>query len=387
MSIPTLSSDRDRSLDAAKGLSSSPKNIERVGNQVGVEAARWAFNQWELRERARNKFARADEMLFTRNGLEMASHEVVAMFHAFLFERKRIWDLTCGIGSDLIAFARAADEFMDVPPPIGLDTEGEHVLCAQHNLKVHGLRGRAILYDSTRFGDRAKDAGVFFDPQRRTHSGRTLNPGDFSPDIPTVLRHVGNAAEIAIKLSPMLSDEYLASLGGRTWFVSHNRQCCEALVLKNGLENFGRGGACHAETKEFLDTVALSECLDDPLAYVHEADPAAVRGHCLGAFKMPGLGDSNGYLTSTEPGKESVWFRSYRVHWSGPWRIDPVRKVAAQLNLKVEAVKCRGVDADVQAIKKALGPGGVLPAVLILYPVGRKRVAILAEPLERPPTA
>src|SRR5919202_2910060 len=58
----------------------------RVGTQLrarhdaGLVAA--AFEQAELRRRAAAKFSRADELLLTRDGLEQASSEPVAVWRA-----------------------------------------------------------------------------------------------------------------------------------------------------------------------------------------------------------------------------------------------------------------------------------------------------------------
>jgi len=377
-----LTQEQEEALYQARELDPTPKNMERVAKTVGLELARWAFTQWELRDRAKAKFAKADEMLFTRDGLEMASHETVAALHAFIFDARCRVDLTCGIGSDLIAFAARADssrgDSPKVPVPVGLDIDPEHVACANHNLRVHGFKGRAICFDSSRFFDRGRRLEIFFDPQRRTHGRRTLDPSQFTPDVRTVLGNIDSATEIMIKLSPMLPDSFLNSLGGRVCFVSHQRQCCEALVLQKCLMNWGDVGAFHAESMQLLYRSPLAEILPAPLDFVHEADPAAIRGHCLGTFNIPGLGDSNGYLTSNHI-IESLWLRSYKVLWSGAWRLDKVKVAAANLSAKVVAVKCRGVDVDVVKVGKELKADHGDPVILILFPVGMTVRAVLAE--------
>src|SRR5580698_6638370 len=70
-----------------------------------------AVAQHELRLAARGKFSRAMEMLFTRAGYEQSSSETIAWHRAARFGgARRIADLCCGIGGDLIALAAA-------PPP------------------------------------------------------------------------------------------------------------------------------------------------------------------------------------------------------------------------------------------------------------------------------
>lgn len=365
--------EQQDALARAEGLEATPKNLERVSKLVGAELARWAFVQWSLRDRAKTKFKRASEMLFTRDGLEMASHETVAQLHASLFTSPSVVDLTTGIGSDLIALA-------GLRRAVGLDLDPEHVRYARHNLRVHGRTGKCFMKDCTTIAPIRKDRGYFVDPQRRTQGKRTLDPEQFSPNITTILQVLGNSNEVAMKLSPMLSDSFLNSLGGRVWFVSHQRQCCEALVLLGGLERLGIGGAIHAETRTFLPIADQQEILDEPLTYVHEADPAAIRAHCLGSFTAPGLGDSNGYLTSDEP-SDSLWLRSYRILWSGPWRVDKAKQALANLGVQVTAVKTRGVEIDVTKVAKELGNHSGPPCVVMLYQSQRAIRAAISEPV------
>src|SRR5581483_7662919 len=68
-----------------------------------------ALTQQALRVAARAKFSRADEMLFTRAGLEQASSEATATHTAARFAAASVVaDLCCGIGGNLLALAQAA---------------------------------------------------------------------------------------------------------------------------------------------------------------------------------------------------------------------------------------------------------------------------------------
>src|SRR5436309_7280206 len=69
-----------------------------------------AIELLNLRVRARAKFSRADEMFFTREGLEQSSSEAVAKWGAARFpEGATILDLCCGIGGDAVALASRGD--------------------------------------------------------------------------------------------------------------------------------------------------------------------------------------------------------------------------------------------------------------------------------------
>lgn len=308
-------------------------------------------------------------MLFTRDGLEMASHETVAKLHSSLIPSSRTVDLTCGIGADLTAFCRKGVSF-------GFDVNTEHVAYANHNLRVHGLRGRALILDSTTFDAKESDS-LYFDPQRREGGRRTLNPYDFSPNVQEMVKRSTRSRTLLMKLSPMLQDDFLQSFGGKVWFVSHQRQCCESLIYLSCEEIYNADGAIMAESGEFIPSQPLESWVENPLAFVSEADPAAIRGHCLGNFSMAGLGSSNGYLTSNNL-LESPWLRNYKVLWNGNWRADKVFGAMGDNNCRISAVKCRGVDVDVVKIAKDFKGTSGTPTVLILYPVAKVIKAIIA---------
>lgn len=356
-------------LRVSQGFEPIPVHIRRVAAEVGDEAAAWAFTQWSLRERARAKFARADEMLFTRAGLEMASHESVSALHAGWMPPGPIADLTAGIGGDLLALAaRTADL-------VGLDTDPEALACARHNLGVHGLAADLRTADAelTDLPGRA----LFVDPMRRAGDKRTLDPFRFSPRLDRLRPRLAAAPAALIRLGPAIPDSFLGSLGGRVWFVSHARECCEALVALGDCGPAG-GGAVRVEGGLTLAPSPIATSLAEPLAWVMEGDPAATRAGALGGFGLPGLGDARGYLTAVAP-VESHWLRPFKALWSGPYRPKSLRTALRELEAWPAAVKPKGVSLDPVAVAMVLGRHGERAVVVLLYPVGRSVRAVIAE--------
>ena len=94
--------DGERTLAVAAAL-------RRAGVNPDLAAA--ALTQHRLRARARVKFGPlADRMWFTAAGLEQATRAGVADRHASRFAgvgARRVLDLCCGIGGDLLALGRA----------------------------------------------------------------------------------------------------------------------------------------------------------------------------------------------------------------------------------------------------------------------------------------
>ena len=357
-------------LAAAEGLPPTASNIAKVGKKFGDEPSRWAFEQWTLRERARIKFALADQMLFTRTGLEMSTHERTAAFHASLFGDAPVADLTCGIGADLIALAKRG-------PTRGFDIDPIHVSYAQHNLKVHGLEAEVSVVDASAY--EGTDC-LMIDPARRSGRVRTLDPDQFSPTLTSAFELANRAPSAVIKLSPMLPDELLEQPNSKLIFVSHKGECCEALIV---FGEEGRG-AVHVESGEFLESEPIDLTVDEPDKYIYAADPAAIRAGCLGSFEAEALGDSNGYLTSSDL-LQSPWLASFELIWSGKWHEKQVQEVIRTEGLKLEAVKTRGVQIDPAKVMKSLKPGGKDTAVLLLYCIGKSIRAIVAKRISNLP--
>lgn len=363
---------RAQALTLAKGLDPTAANLDRIAKATTAEAARWAFTQWDLRQRARAKFERADRMLFDRDALEMATHERVAAYHAACFPKEApVLDVGCGIGADLIGLARRG-------LAIGYELDPERAACARHNLEVHGVHAEVVVAD----GLEAEGHHVFADPQRRHGGRRHSNLADFSPDPRRLVERFADRSTLGIKLSPLLEDETFEDLaGGRPYrleFVSFGRECREALLWLGNAVAPGRF-AVHIESGGTLASSDLEDWTEEPLAWVHEADPAAIRAHCLGAFDHAALGDSNGYLTGGEAAR-SPWLRSYRVVWHGNADLKRTRAALDALDASVGEVKLRGVKVDPGELKRFLRRKSGRSVTLIVYPVGKRIRYVLVEP-------
>lgn len=365
-----MNEEQVAALAEAETLKPNAKNIKRLGDKYTPEIGRWAITQWQLRNKAAEKFARAKKMLFTRSGLEMATHGAIAAYHASLFPPgAEVLDATCGIGSDLVALGARG-------PVIGIDTDSEHIFCARHNLALFGFEGKVGRGDAMEVLKKQWDY-VFCDPGRREDGRRHFNPDDFSPPPDDLAFHFGRCKRAVMKLSPMMRDEYLQKLGGDIQFVSFGRECREALTIFPGT---GQVSAVHIESGKIAPATPLSEYVDEPDTYLYEADPALIRAHALGALGLPGVGDSNGYLSARRK-VDSPWLRGYEVLWRGSWRVKAVKDVLIQREMHVVAVKKRGVDAEPESVIRQLDVPEANPVVLALYKVGPKVAAVLLKPM------
>lgn len=365
-------------LRAAADLPLTPNSIERLARTVPLETARWAIQQTELRRRAAPKFPRAAEMLFDRDGLEMATHPLVAdLHHALLPADLPRLDLTCGIGADLIALSQT-------PGSIGYELDPLRATYAHHNLAVYGRTAEIRVADCRS----APNSGyaAFLDPMRRKDGKRTPRPADSLPNPYEISpRHI----HLLIKLSPMTPDQDLEQFNSQILFVSLDHSCPEALVLRRDSEAPTPPIAIRAEDHLSLqsDPTLILNTTPEPGSVLLEADPAAIRAHALSALchthNLLALGQSNGYLTGdTSP--ESPWLTPYHVVWSGSYRPENIKKQLASLHATLRAVKTRGVKLNPEAVRKSLNPKPApdqQPLLLILYPDGpRIAAALVARP-------
>jgi hypothetical protein len=361
-------------LNLAKNLSATPKNLAYVASATSTEAARWAFIQWSLRQRAESKFELASEMLFDRDGLEMATHERLAEYHASEFPTGvPVCDLTVGIGADMIALARRG-------PALGYEIDNDRADLARHNLRVHGLEAE-VINESWETLERADY--YFLDPARREGGRRTLDPSEFLPNPLTVIERFRSAILGVVKLSPMLPDSFLESIGSRLEFLSLGGECREALVIVGNNAKAGRF-AVHVETGEVLAASDSSPHIDEPGEFLHEADPAAIRAHSLGTLAeqhdLRLLGDSNGYLTG-EHVPPTPWLKSYRVVSSDRFDLSELKKKLNVLGASTPVLKQKGAGQDLDALRRKLNLKGTRQLLVALYPVGKSVRAAVLEPL------
>ncbi|MBN9504080.1 MAG: hypothetical protein BGO01_20055 [Armatimonadetes bacterium 55-13] len=366
----------EKALNLAENKEPKPSAIAAVAKKTSDEAARWAFTQWTLRQKAAAKFKNASQMLFDREGLEMATHERMAAYNASLFPASaHVFDLTAGIGADLIALAQRG-------PSTGVEVSPERAELARHNLDANRQTAEILIGDGLERIP-ASSEYIFADPARREGGRRTLDPSQFAPNPSLIAERFKDAKRVVFKLSPMLPDSFLESLGDDIRFVSFGGECREVLVSFGSEVNPTRK-AVQVESGEELEEAGDPIQTETPNEYLYEADPAAIRAHTLGAladpFDLYALGDSNGYLTGPNE-ISSPWLRAYRVLYHGKADLKETKRELECLHSSTPVVKQRGADQDLEAMRKKLKLTGDRELCVILYTVGKSIRHIIAQPL------
>lgn len=384
-----LPNDWHAALAAAAHLESTPSDITRMSKQFGEDVARWAIGQWELRRRAAGKHPRAFDMLWDRDGLEMATHHQVAAYHASLFQKPRwhghlapsetlnrpIYDLTAGLGLDSLALSEIASV-------IALETDRDRAELLSHNLNVLGMSAEILVASGLDLD--LKGQWAFADPARRTGRTRHQDPNAFSPPLDLLFGKLEECEFAVLKLSPMLPDAVFQRPGWAVEFVSFGGECREAVMLWNSGQNDWT--AVHLESGERREGSPqfAGGAQDDLQEFFFEADPALIRSHAvLGLseqMQLELLGDSNGYLTGDSK-HSCVWLKSYRVLSEVPADVKKLRAMCRTNGWKPEVIKSRSKRASVEVWSKALKGLSGEPVSVAFWDSGRSVKAAVLEKL------
>lgn len=362
----------------------------------------------ELRRRARPKFALADRLFFTPQGLEQATSDRIAAYRAGRFPvGGALLDACCGIGSDSLALAGQA-------AVLAVDADPAAAVCVAANRQVAldagALQSDAVLHvacaDVTRLHPGriySRCAAAFFDPSRRVPrdgaARRARNGEDYSPPLQWTLEAAIAFAGAAVKASPGIADEALCAPDAHVEFVSDRGECKEAILWFGTLRRDARHtGDCCAEgyfatvlrPGSSPATLAPFPCAPPPLtaprAWLFDPDPAVVRAHRVpqlaALIDAAVLEPSLAYL-SADARVETPFAAAYRVLSWLPFGWKRVAEELRSLGRRVTVVKRRGVPVEPEVALRRLSDDrnrNGEPAVLVLTRHGNDIVAILCDP-------
>ena len=318
-----------------------------------------AVTQVRLRVRARAKFGPdADRMFFTADGLEQATRAVVAARHADRFAAAgadRVLDLCCGVGGDLVAFARAG------LAATGVDRDPATVAAARANLAALGLPGTVRVGEAA---DAAAElaaappgagAGVagrgvagpggvaepgqwaaWIDPSRRAGGRRVFDPRAYSPPLSFVAELAAAVPLTGAKVAPGIPHEAVPA-GAEAEWVSVGGEVKEAALWFGPLATATRratvlpAGAGPAAT--LVPVGDGPPPVGPPGEWLYEPDGAVIRAGLVGEVvaALPGgrlLDPTIAYVAADRPAP-TPYARGWRVTDVLPFSADPAAGAAA----------------------------------------------------------
>ena len=362
-------------LQVQKSLrATSPGATEEKAERVAA-----ALGQVELRQRAAAKLGDdAARLYFTRDGLEQATRSTVARHRAsrVALVGPTVVDLTCGIGGDLVAFARAG------LTTAGIDLDPLRVEMARANLAALGLGGAVQVGDATAL-DVTPFATAYADPARRSARGRAFRADDWTP--PWSFAESLLTGRACIKVAPGIPHSLVPDRAEAEW-VSDAGEVKEAAIWSPALATvarratvIGRGGLATLTDED--DTGAGVGGVG---RFLYEPDGAVIRAGLVTAVAAGVEGHlvdrKIAYVTS-DAAFHTPFARSYRVVEEVPFREKQLRAALRERNVGTLTIKKRGVNISPEQLRQRLALRGDQVATLVLTRVAGEGTALLVEPL------
>jgi SAM-dependent methyltransferase len=338
-----------------------------------------ALTQASLRAQAVAKFgALAGSMYFTPEGLEQATRLSVATHRAArltAFGASTVVDLGCGIGGDLIAFARAG------LTAAGVDLDPVRVAVATANLSALGLPGAVGVADAMGVDTSPFDV-AFADPARRTGRGRTFALDAWTPPWPFVERLL--ARDACVKTAPGIPHEVVPA-GVEAEWVSDHGEVKEAALWGGRLATASRRATVIGDG----GLATLTE-EDDPGAdvvplgrFLYEPDGAVIRAGLVTAVAAGvsgGLLDRHIAYVTADSSFRTPFARSYEVLDTLPHREKALRAALHERGVGRLTIKKRGVDVVPDQLRKRLALSGDNEATIVLTRVNGHGTCLLVRP-------
>ncbi len=345
-----------------------------------------AMAQHELRLAARAKFSRAMEMIFTRDGYEQSSSETIARHRAARFGgARRVADLCCGIGGDLIALASRAEQ----EQVLAVDRDAIHARLAVYNAGVYGVADgvRACVADVRDISLTGIDA-VFIDPARRAGSpagARRFRAGLSEPPLDWCLSLPERVTAVCVKAAPGLPAELIRP-GWEAEFIADGRDLKEAVLWSPALATTrrratilpagdtlaaepgepGEPGESDARDREPVPVGEPGEYLLDPNPAVTRAGLVEDLARDLGAWKI----DPLIAFLAVRQDVRTPFARTLRVIESAPWNEKRFARRLRDLGVGAADLRRRGLAGDVEQIHRRLKLAGPHRATVVLTRVG-----------------
>ncbi len=344
------------------------------------EHAAAAMTQVELRAKAAAKFGDlAESMYFTPDGLEQATRLRVAEHRASRIafaEPSSVIDLGCGIGGDLVSFARAG---LTVA---GIDQDPLRVEVASANLAALGVGGAVQVADATAL-DLSGFGVVFADPARRTSKGRVFDVDSYAPPwsfVETLLRRPA-----CVKVAPGIPHDIVPH-GVEAEWVSDEGDVKEAVLWSSELADARRRATVirPAGLATLTDEDDPGEQSVRPVQrFLYEPDGAVIRAGLVTAVAAGvhgGLVDEHIAYVTSDSSYKTPFARSYEVLEHLPYKEKALRAALRERNIGRLTIKKRGVNVVPDELRRQLALKGEDEATIVLTRARGKGVALLVRP-------
>jgi len=359
--------------------------LERYRRQYPAELVNTAVDMTQLRRRGRAKFAAADTLWFTREGLEMASSETVARHTAGRFARvPRVLDLCCGIGGDALALAEAAEKVVAIDrDPLTLEMARANAKALHLEPQIDFVRADVTEFVAGGAMLLGPVAAIFIDPSRRESVAAARRPESYSPPLSWCLGLTGIAPRVGIKVSPALNYvTVLMNILAEVEIISLRGECKEAMLWLGDFRTCARRATLLPGGDSLTDAGPTSDALGAIGAWIYEPDGAVIRAHLVqrlaGECGLWRIDPEIAYLSGDRE-VASPFLRGYRVQEIIPWGLKRLNAALVARGIRQVTIKKRGFPLTPDQLRPKLKLTGKAKATLICTKAHGEHVVVLAE--------
>jgi len=297
----------------------------------------------KLRKKAVGKFGNSEKMFFTDISLEQSTGENIADYIGKRFKgKKKVVDLTCGIGGNLIFLAKNALKAVSV------ERDEVKLECAKINSQMYNVDKKIefILGDAGQ--NIVQDADAFFIDPSRERKGKTKTRSilNSEPNIIDILPKIFEVTkEVCVKISPAFDYDEIKLLPEipEIEVISEDNVCKVVLLWFGKFKTGDRKATCFIEDKVYVYTDKTLkkeiEILDDPLDYLYVPNKAIIKAHLINEvaceFGLKKINSHTSFLTSDKLIKnKKELFRIFKIIHYDKFSIKDIKKKLKEKNIE-----------------------------------------------------
>lgn len=315
-----------------------------------------------LRRRAAAKFADPSRWLFTDEALQQATAQPVAEHRARRLAGAVVHDVTCSIGTELVALRDSADYV------VGSDVDPVRLAMAAHNAAGVALCRADALRPVTR------NTVVLADPARRRSGRRRFDPRDYTPPLDLLLDTYRDR-ELVVKCSPGIDFDHIARLGfdGEIEVTSLAGSVREACLWSRRLAETGvsRRATLLDHAEQVTDTDP-DDCAVAPAGrWIVDPDGAVVRAGLVRQYATRhGLWQLDRDIAYLSGDRLPAGVRGFEVLDVLAYSEKRLRQALSVRDTGAVEILVRGLDVDPDVLRRRLRLRGSQPATVVITRIG-----------------
>jgi hypothetical protein len=377
--------------DAAATVDDQLALASRLRKVLSAERARLVVEQAILRRRARDKFSLADRLFFTAVGLEQATDEATARYKAACFrDAGHVIDFCCGIGGDLLALGWCGSA-------VGIDRDEVTVIRAAANCRVMrtlvGDAFQASVEQATveaampQLSRAAECRAWHIDPDRRPAGRRTTRVELHEPGLDVLNAMLALNVNGAVKLAPAAEVPEAWRESAECEWLGRRGECKQLVAWFGDLARSPgmRRATVIADDGRARSITGRGDAPVSDVAqlgrYLFEPDSAVLAAGLVGElateYQIAAVHPGSVYLTGDAPHLDPL-LATLEIIESLPFDQKRLRAWLAERGIGRLEIKKRGVEIDVERLRRDLQLSGNEAATLILARRGDRVTAIVA---------